>query len=119
MMHKDDEVNKIPAKLVRCFAAVFPGLGREQIESASVDKAEQRDREPGSISWTHYVALEGSEVRGGFLLMEQPAILNAQVQRVTNSQSMLSEGIRERKYGVASIQMLKHLERKHEYLFMV
>jgi hypothetical protein len=83
------------------------------------DKANHRDREPGCISWTHYVALEGSEVRGGFLLMEQPAILNSQVRRVTNSQSMLSEGIRERKYGVASIQMLKHLERKHDHLFMV
>jgi hypothetical protein len=32
---------------------------------------------------------------------------------------MLSEGIRERKYGIVSIQMLKHLEHNHEHLFMV
>jgi hypothetical protein len=83
------------------------------------ENAGPRDREPGIISWTHYVALQGSDVRGGFLLMEQPAILNGQVLRVTNSQSMLSEGIRERKYGVTSIHMLKHLERKHDQLFMV
>jgi acyl carrier protein len=43
MTHKDDEANKIPAKLIRCFAAVFPGLGREQIESASVKNVEAWD----------------------------------------------------------------------------
>jgi acyl carrier protein len=43
MMHKDDEVNQILAKLIRCFAAVFPALGREQIESASVENVEAWD----------------------------------------------------------------------------
>jgi hypothetical protein len=83
------------------------------------ERANQSDRAQAAISWTHYVALEGADVRGGFLLMEQPAFLDGQIRRVTNSQSMLSEGIRERKYGIVSIQMLKHLEHNHEYLFMV
>ena len=72
-----------------------------------------------AISWTHYLAMEGLEVRGGFLLMEQPAVVEGQVRRVCNSQSMLSEGICDRKYGVVSLQMLKYIERNKEYPFMV
>lgn len=72
-----------------------------------------------AISWTQYLAMEGLEVRGGFLLMEQPAVVEGQVRRVCNSQSMLSEGICDRKYGVVSLQMLKYIERNKEYPFMV
>lgn len=72
-----------------------------------------------AISWTHFVAMEGADVRGGFLLMEQPAFVEGQVRRVCNSQSMLSEGICFRKYGIVSVQMLKYIERNKDYPFMV
>jgi len=75
--------------------------------------------QPGVISWTHYLALEGAEVRGGFLLMEQPAWINGEVHQVINSQSMLSEGIRDRKYGLVSVHMLKYIEQRFPYAFMV
>jgi hypothetical protein len=74
---------------------------------------------PGAISWTHYLALEDSEVRGGFLLMEQPAWINGETRQAINSQSMLSEGIRDRKYGRVSVHMLKYIEQRFPYAFMV
>ncbi len=73
---------------------------------------------PG-ISLTHYVALDDSQVRGGFLAMDQPAWINGKLARVTNYQSILSEGIRDKKYGVVSVHMLKHIEQTTPYAFMV
>jgi acyl carrier protein len=42
-MQKELEADKISAKLTRCFAAVFPGLGRDEIEAASVENVEAWD----------------------------------------------------------------------------
>jgi hypothetical protein len=72
-----------------------------------------------AISWTHYLALEEADVRGGFLLMEQPAWIHGEVRQAINSQSMLSEGIRDRKYGMISVHMLKYIEQRFPYSFMV
>jgi hypothetical protein len=71
------------------------------------------------ITWTHYVALENSEVRGGFLLMDQPAWINGTLDRASNYQSVLSEGIRDRKYGSVSVHMLKHIEQGPPHAFIL
>ncbi len=71
------------------------------------------------ISLTHYVALDDSTVRGGFLAMDQPAWVNGRLCRATNYQSILSEGIRDKEFGMVSVHMLKHIERSTPYAFMV
>lgn len=78
--------------------------------------------EPSSsdaISWAHYIALDGSTARGGFLRMDQPAWLNGETHPVSNYQSVLSEGLRDRKYGVVSVHILKYLEHQTPNCFMV
>jgi hypothetical protein len=76
-----------------------------------------------AISWTHCVALEdaeqGAEARGGFLLMDQPAWIAGETRAASNSQSMLSEGLRDRRYGMVSVHMLKYIEQHSPYAFMV
>ncbi len=72
-----------------------------------------------AISRTHFVAMDGVDVRGGFMLMKQPVYLEGQVRGACNSQSMLSEGISDRKYGIVAAQMLKYIERNEEFPFMV
>jgi hypothetical protein len=77
------------------------------------------DRAGSTISLTHYVALDEPEVRGGFLAMDQPAWVNGKPARATNYQSILSEGIRDKKYGLVSVHMLRHIEQVTPYAFMV
>jgi hypothetical protein len=87
---------------------------------AVVEPGPVRDRAASpAISSRHYVALEDSRVRGGFLLVDQPAWINGEVRRAGNSQSMLSEGICDRKYGMVSLHMLKYLEGHSPYIYMV
>ena len=77
------------------------------------------DRAAAGISLTHYVALDESEVRGGFLAMDQPAWINGKPARATNYQSILSESIRDKKYGLVSVHMLRHIEQTTPYAFVV
>jgi len=77
------------------------------------------DRTGAGISLTHYVALDESEVRGGFLAMDQPVWINGKRARAANYQSILSEGIRDKRYGLVSVHMLKHIEQTTPYAFMV
>ena len=78
---------------------------------------------PGSvspaISWTHYIVMDDSEARGGFLSMDQPAWINGEVRRASNYESILSEGIRDRRFGTVSVHMLKYIERRSPYAFVV
>jgi acyl carrier protein len=46
-MNDQQEPNKIAERLTRCFAAVFPGLSRGQIASASVETVEAWDSVAG------------------------------------------------------------------------
>jgi hypothetical protein len=65
------------------------------------------------------MAMEDSEARGGFLLMDQLAWLNGALCRANNYQSILSEGICNRKYGLVSVHMLKYIEQTAPYAFTV
>jgi hypothetical protein len=86
------------------------------LPSAARDPA---DPEP-SITWTKYVAVDDAgEVRGGFLLMKQPAWLNGRPVPVVNYQSPLSEGIRDKRFGLVAMHMLKYVQRQWPHAFVV
>jgi hypothetical protein len=70
-----------------------------------------------AIRATHYVALDGSEARGGCLLVDLPAWLGGSSQRVINCQSPLSEGIADRKYGYVGMSLLKFMQQQSPYVF--
>jgi hypothetical protein len=72
------------------------------------------------VAWTKYVVVdEASEVRGGFLLMKQPAWLNGEHAQALNYQAPLSEGIHDSRFGMVGLHMLRHLQRAGPYAFVV
>lgn len=73
-----------------------------------------------AITWTKYLALDtGGEARGGFLLMEQPAVLNGQPIRAANYQAPVSEGILDKRYGMVGMHMIRYVLRQSPYTFVV
>jgi hypothetical protein len=73
----------------------------------------------GPIQWTRYVVLDGGEVRGGVLAMEQPGWVNGNAVRAMNFQSPLSEGIVNPKYSIVAMQMVKFMQKQADAVFMV
>jgi hypothetical protein len=71
------------------------------------------------IRKTQYLAVEEDFVRGGFLLVAQPAWVNGQLQAVLNFQSLLSEGIRDKRYALVAMQMLKYIQQQGDRIFVV
>jgi hypothetical protein len=75
---------------------------------------------PQAIQWTKFVVVDHEdEVRGGFLLMTQPAWLNGGVVDVANYQAPLSEGIVDSCYGMVGMHMLRYVEKHWPYTFVV
>ena len=75
---------------------------------------------PPAITWTKYLALDSAgEARGGFLLMEQPAVLNGQAVRAANYQAPVSEGILDKRYGMVGMHMIRYVLRHWPYAFVV
>ena len=72
-----------------------------------------------TINWTHYVVVDGEEVRGGVLKMDQPGWLNGQEVRAINFQSPLSEGIVNPKYAVVGIQLVRFEQKQGQAVFMI
>jgi len=72
-----------------------------------------------TIIWTHYVVVDGPEVRGGVVEMNQPAVLNGSLERVMNYQSPLSEAILDRRYGLVSLSLIRFMERQGAGAFAV
>ncbi len=72
-----------------------------------------------AITWTQYVALEGTEARGGVIEMDQPGVLNGTIHRVINYQSPLSEGILNKKYGLVSMHLVRFIQHRSPYCFIV
>jgi len=56
------------------------------------------------IKWTRFVVVDGEDVRGGVLKMDQPGWLNGREVRAINFQSPLSEGIVNQKYSMVAMQ---------------
>jgi len=72
------------------------------------------------VRWTKYIAVDDSdEVRGGFFLMEQRGWLNGACVPVANYQSPLSEGIRDARYGMVGVYMLRFVQRRWPNTFVV
>ena len=75
---------------------------------------------PAASTWTKYLALDDSgEARGGFMLMQQPAVLNGQPVRAANYQSPVSEGILDKRYGMVGMHMIRFVLREYPYAFVV
>jgi hypothetical protein len=73
-----------------------------------------------AITWTKYLALDADgAARGGFLLMEQPAVLNGQPVRAANYQAPVSEGILDKRYGMVGMHMIRYVLRQSPYVFVV
>ena len=64
-----------------------------------------------------FLALEGDEVRGGFALRRQPFWLHGEGCAVANYQGPLSEGIWDRRYMMAGVQMLRAAQRDQPLLY--
>ena len=72
------------------------------------------------IEWTKYLVLDqNDEVRGGFLLMTQPAWIGGALAPAANYQAPLSEGIHDSRFGMVGLHMLKHLQRQWPLAFVV
>ena len=71
------------------------------------------------INWTRFVVVDGEEVRGGVLKMDQPGWLNGQEVRAINFQSPLSEGIVDPKHSIVAMQIVKFEQKQGEVVFMV
>ncbi|MDB4916794.1 MAG: hypothetical protein JWM95_4438 [Gemmatimonadetes bacterium] len=61
----------------------------------------------GLVHAKHFVAVDGTEVRGGILVLEHPAFVNGAHETVINLQSPLSEAIIDSKYAMVSIQLIR------------
>ena len=73
-----------------------------------------------AIVWTKYLALdEAGEARGGFMLMQQPGVLDGESIRVANYQSPVSEGILDKRYGMVGMHMIRYVLRQSPYAFVV
>lgn len=71
------------------------------------------------IDWTQFVVIDGEDVRGGVLKMDQPGWLNGQEVRAINFQSPLSEGIVDPKYSMVAMQLVRFEQKQSEAVFMV
>ncbi len=64
-----------------------------------------------------FLALDGGEVRGGFTLRRQEFLLRGKVTAVANYQGPLSEGIWDRRFMMAGVQMLRAALRDQPLLY--
>jgi hypothetical protein len=63
--------------------------------------------ERGVVHSTHYLAMDGTEARGGYLLMEYPALLKSAAVTVANIQSPISESIVDSRFAMLPLQLVK------------
>jgi hypothetical protein len=77
-------------------------------------------RAPGKqLFEEYYLAIDGSAVRGGYVLRHTPALLNGQSFRMANFGQPTSEGIVDKRYGLVAIQLLQDAEKREPNLFGV
>jgi len=65
----------------------------------------------------YFLALDGEEVRGGFTIRRQPSWLRGEPSTVANYQGPLSEGIWDRRYMMAGVQLLRAAVRDQPLLY--
>jgi hypothetical protein len=76
-------------------------------------------QESGVIRGTHYLAMDGAEARGGYLLMEYPALLQNERVTVANIQSPISESIIDSRFAMLPLQMVKQFLSHNRRCFVV
>ncbi|HMF76649.1 MAG TPA: hypothetical protein VK604_13395 [Bryobacteraceae bacterium] len=82
---------------------------------------EQLDQRPrsGAIRGTHYLAMEGTEARGGYMLVEYPSVLKGERVTVANIQSPISESIIDSRFAMLPLQMVKQFLSHNRHCFVV
>jgi len=73
----------------------------------------------GLIEIRHYLALDGEEVRGGYLLASYPCVLNGVAATVANIQSPLAESIIDKRFLLLPALMVKQFLRHNPLCFCV
>jgi hypothetical protein len=89
----------------------LPVEGRDELPLAA------EPTEP--VTKRQYLVVDGSEVRGGFILQEQRCDLAGQAQWVANIQMPLSEGVIDRRYALVALRMLSLILESRPFLFAV
>lgn len=64
-----------------------------------------------------FLAVEGGEVRGGFVIRKQDFILDGEVRSIWNYQGPISEGIWDRRFALLGVQMLRSALRQEPLLY--
>jgi hypothetical protein len=73
----------------------------------------------GAIRMQQYLAMDGGEVRGGYLLVEYPAVLSGEQVTVANIQSPISESIADGRFAMLPLQMVKQFLKSNPRCFVV
>ena len=84
----------------------------EHVESRDLPKREGRN-----IFQEYFIARDGQNVRGGYILKTQPCSLRGQMISIGNYQLPLSEGIVNRAYGMVGLQILFDALKKQPKLY--
>src|SRR5258708_728842 len=72
-----------------------------------------------SIRWTDFIAMDGEFARGGVLEMDQPGWVGGRQERTINYQSPLSEGILDPTYSMVAMQLVRFMQKRSPYVFIV
>ena len=89
--------------------------GHADSEFLLATEPERRNRPPDDpIEWTQYVVLDGEDVRGGVITMDQPGWVHGRTIRAVNFQSPLSEGTVDSKYTMVAMQLVKFMNKQGE-----
>jgi hypothetical protein len=71
------------------------------------------------IQWKEFVAVDGTDIRGGVLEMDLPGWLNGREIRASNFQSPLSEGIIDRRFASVGAQLVKFMQSRNEAVYAI
>jgi hypothetical protein len=88
-----------------------------EVEFLLPRQAPEAEAEDALIRNSHFLALEGDVVRGGFMLARFPAILAGQPVEIINCREPLSEGIVDPKYSLLALRLLKDIQQRGPYMF--
>ena len=72
-----------------------------------------------AIERRHLLAVDDEAVRGGVLEWGQPAWVAGDSATAFNYQSPLSEGIADRRYGMVSLSLVRFMQQRGPYVFVV
>ena len=108
-------VPAVQAFNARLKAGGWDGFGLPEALNDHPDAA----RSAGGIRKTHFVVVDGGDIRGGFLLQRQPFWLADHQYDVANYQAPLSEGLTCRRYAHVAAVMIRHVLRENSLTFAV